>query len=801
MGRLCWEVCAAVLLVVLWGALSSPSCPAPCLCQGESLINCSFVGPSLAPLRPPVSVTTLDLSHNQLSSITPLIPLPRLTHLYVGHNQLTHLSLCGGCREGQSETWAPSLELLSAERNQLQRIPECLGEAAFLHVLHLSHNKIRTLRPQDLQGCANLKELHLQHNLISTLHHLAFRELQELKILDLRFNALNTIPTPAFLSLRSLNVQVDVSGNPWRCDCRLLGVRRAMGVDRDGPHPPWLMMCEEPSHVAGRNLLHLDDMDLTCDTPAEGTESLQEVTVHLGGEILLPCSISDQGNDLSQAYWWTPAGSSTQHRGGLLIREIRERDEGLYVCVWGTNQEPASMFAVRVRRSPGGPEPAAGSREKTSSELALAVCLSVFLTFIAAFALGALARPLLDILWGKICARRHPSATPTPTAYENQAGPDEVEGPRGSGALGEAGRPYYITVLPESARSHVPPDHTGERGMSTYEDVPPMGGASRNRGDKSGSSSEEEAPHPVRTVEFEPIPDPQDLGIEDCSTTGSNQSNHNFDSDLGPDHDLGPNLGPDCERGQSPCPLPVSKEEFMASWSNSTRLPGMEPFPVPDWAESPWEPCPSAAQATPSHVAPSADGLPSALWDQPDPELWNDSGESFEFADSLKDGCARASDQDLSPFSLAQQLKDGPWSPFGQSAAGEWDPGNNPAGPWVEEGGFPTSPFGADPLPEFSRSEQRSSSSSESSEEPTEYTPNPEITAPNPEITAPNPEITALNPEITAPNPEITALNPEITALNTEITALNPEITALNPEITALNPEITANHRTLKSQH
>jgi hypothetical protein len=40
-----------------------------------------------------------------------------------------------------------------------------------------------------------------------------------------------------------------------------------------------------------------------------------------------------------------------------------------------------------------------------------------------------------------------------------------------------------------------------------------------------------------------------------------------------------------------------------------------------------------------------------------DPELWNDSGESFEFPDSIQGASARSSSQDLSGSAFADQLR------------------------------------------------------------------------------------------------------------------------------------------------
>lgn len=131
---------AAVLLLVSTGHHCSslpPACPEPCTCQRAPLVNCSSSGLSLVPQHIRDSVTELDLSHNLLSSVALDRPHRDLRAVWLGNNSITHLSLCverapGGpqllrvrpwSRQG-CESWAPTLQLLSVERNQLEQLPE-----------------------------------------------------------------------------------------------------------------------------------------------------------------------------------------------------------------------------------------------------------------------------------------------------------------------------------------------------------------------------------------------------------------------------------------------------------------------------------------------------------------------------------------------------------------------------------------------------------------------------------------------------------------------------------------------------
>lgn len=132
---------AAVLLLLSSGhhCLSPPPlCPDVCTCQRDpSLVDCSSAGLYLVPRHIPDSVSELHLSHNHLPSVALDQPLHKLQALRLDNNSLTHLSLCLDTtpagrpghrvrpwgRQGCG-SWAPALQLLSVERNQLQQLPE-----------------------------------------------------------------------------------------------------------------------------------------------------------------------------------------------------------------------------------------------------------------------------------------------------------------------------------------------------------------------------------------------------------------------------------------------------------------------------------------------------------------------------------------------------------------------------------------------------------------------------------------------------------------------------------------------------
>ncbi len=140
----------AVLLLYLWGTYSFPTsaCPVPCLCQSGPLLNCSSLGLTEIPTRIPPTAVSLNISNNALRSLAPLsfghVKLKGLLHLWVGSNALESLSLILKDRSGtrtlssggqECMSWAPDLQLLSAERNHLKHLPKGMCHRS-IYVMH-----------------------------------------------------------------------------------------------------------------------------------------------------------------------------------------------------------------------------------------------------------------------------------------------------------------------------------------------------------------------------------------------------------------------------------------------------------------------------------------------------------------------------------------------------------------------------------------------------------------------------------------------------------------------------------------
>ncbi|CAL8237086.1 unnamed protein product [Boreogadus saida] len=463
-----WEV--LLLFWGSWGCWASPvpliPCPEPCVCLDHTLINCSSSGLPHAPQHPSMDRTAdLDLSHNLLSSVALRRPNPELLALRLGNNQISYLSLClnewssdrvgrrmpspGAWRSQRSQrcvSWAPGLLLLSMERNHLAESPRGLGGSRALQVLQLSYNQISTLEAGDLEGLHQLKKLHLQHNLISSLHPRAFVGLTNLTVIDLSFNLLTSLSPATFWSLR-LGLVVRGGGNPWRCDCEMANLKRRMALDEDEDQRLWLdMVCHSPSSLAGRDLLQLHEEDFGCGGAKNKPGLHQDLTVDHGSTVLLPCSMQKGST------WWTPKGqvSANESQAGLLMSDITERDAGLYICLSQSHKDIVSVYNLKIRKQARAnsrlprslPVDTQGIGRagqvralKENQRLGLAVGLSIFFTFLVAFILGVFARPCINVLCQKVCVKKNTSAQPGSVSsagqipYDNQAYSDEEDDP------------------------------------------------------------------------------------------------------------------------------------------------------------------------------------------------------------------------------------------------------------------------------------------------------------------------------------------------------------------------------------
>ena len=143
----------------------------------------------------------LQLQENSLSRIPEGISrMKTLTKLSFYKNQLTSLP---------SDIFDLNLKVIDLYYNELEVVPEGMGNLKDLEILFLAHNKIYSL-PESIGNLTNLEEFYVHHNRLSVLPE-STGNLTKMKVARVNDNYLVDFPTQ-FLGMKYLN-DLDVSNN------------------------------------------------------------------------------------------------------------------------------------------------------------------------------------------------------------------------------------------------------------------------------------------------------------------------------------------------------------------------------------------------------------------------------------------------------------------------------------------------------------------------------------------------------------------------------------------------------------
>ncbi|KAF7204029.1 reticulon-4 receptor-like 2 [Nothobranchius furzeri] len=300
------------LLPLLNIVSGSRLCPDPCLCYDSSdLVDCRFRGLDHVPQGVPHGTWLLDLSGNKVKDIrfTSFVGLWSLKILCMSNNSIHAV-------HPQSLSSLQFLERLDLSFNRLRWLPDDFTKSlSSLQELRLDHNLLQHIDSSSLSDSDNLKKLDLSHNQIQTLDVRAFNSLSRLRLLNLDGNKLNVlregllsrqqslevlllnhnniseIQTEAlaplrsltilglqgnqlehikfktFLKLQTISTHMQMSLNPWVCDCdlqRVFGkiqyVRHLHVEDYRG------IICHAPPQQAGSLLASMDSQLCMAET-------------------------------------------------------------------------------------------------------------------------------------------------------------------------------------------------------------------------------------------------------------------------------------------------------------------------------------------------------------------------------------------------------------------------------------------------------------------------------------------------------------------------------------------------------
>uniref|UniRef100_A0A3Q2CP07 LRRCT domain-containing protein n=2 Tax=Cyprinodon variegatus TaxID=28743 RepID=A0A3Q2CP07_CYPVA len=287
-------------------------CPSPCLCyESSDLVDCRSKGLDQVPPNVPHGTWLLDLSGNKVREVwsDSFVGLWSLKFLLMSNNSMHAL-------HSQSLSSLQFLEKLDLSFNRLRWLPQDFTlHLSSLQELRLDHNLMQHVDSSSLRNCDNLKKLDLSHNRIRTIDIKAFNSLSRLRLLNLERNRLNVlqdgllsrqqslevlllghnnislveaealsplrsltllglqgnqlqhIKFKTFLKLQTISTHLQMSLNPWTCDCDL---QRVFGKIQNVRHlhveDYKAILCQAPPQQAGSTLASMDSQLCMAET-------------------------------------------------------------------------------------------------------------------------------------------------------------------------------------------------------------------------------------------------------------------------------------------------------------------------------------------------------------------------------------------------------------------------------------------------------------------------------------------------------------------------------------------------------
>ncbi|XP_028377234.2 leucine-rich repeat-containing protein 3C [Phyllostomus discolor] len=152
--------------------------------------------------------------------------------------------------------------------------------------LYLDANRLASVPAGAFRHLPVLEELDLSHNVLAHLSGAAFQGLAgTLRHLDLSANQLASVPVEAFVGLQ---IQVNLSANPWHCDCALQEVLRQV---RLAPGTGTGIVCGPGARpdLVGQEFLPLAGEEELCGAGRGGAQRSTDVAllVTMGGWLAL----------------------------------------------------------------------------------------------------------------------------------------------------------------------------------------------------------------------------------------------------------------------------------------------------------------------------------------------------------------------------------------------------------------------------------------------------------------------------------------------------------------------------------
>ncbi|XP_021501576.1 leucine-rich repeat-containing protein 66 isoform X2 [Meriones unguiculatus] len=320
------------------------------------------------------ALETLTLSDNTIRCLSLGLPLPRSSQ-----QKRPRSGSHRGCPRGK---------VLILQRNPLSATPKGRWKLMSLRSPDLSFNGIVHVGLSDFRGCLQLETIYLKKNKIRTIHPDAFKGLKKLQAVGLRSNALTTPVPVVAIVLEVPHLELDLTDNQSLCGENNASFQNITSVSW---REEWNAIC---------------NMSVGMEKP-----HLETPRIRISRDTHLPHR-SDL-KSLIQSTAERPREGTHMHRS-TLGKEAR--------VGYDEFEEIRPQPSAELRDSQD--EHVTDGEDSNPPNLVLAVCLSVFITFVVAFLLGVFARPYIDRLRSQGGLKKRPGSD---NAYSNEGFYDDIE--------------------------------------------------------------------------------------------------------------------------------------------------------------------------------------------------------------------------------------------------------------------------------------------------------------------------------------------------------------------------------------